>query len=330
MTKEIIVLIHGVNPRSEGSNAVKDYDTLREGVQSELNAKDSLRAKHWRAATPCTPTWGWMRDHNAQARAAHELLQRAQLEAGNQLFTSIDDQSDITWNPLRIVINQLRPVTFYGFGDMFYYCSADGKNGVRQEVGSEIQSCISPDDEALSITLIGHSAGAVIAADLAFYIFNQKGVSKFVNPQHVVKPANKSSLFSSKAVAQTNNWIRKLRRKVGTGRLRLRRLITLGSPFSLVLFRSDAIIRTLADRGAKLDPLDYGLESQFADEVLPRGPRWINVWDKDDVISWPLSFLFGRDDLVVDLHPDVSDQLSKVHGAFWTSRKVHELIAERW
>jgi hypothetical protein len=110
--------------------------------------------------------------------------------------------------------------------------------------------------------------------------------------------------------------------------LRLRRLITFGSPISFLAFRSDALVEILA-RDDRLRPEDYGLKSELTGEPPLPGPRWINLWDRDDPIAWPVSPLM-ESELVEDVYVDVSNSVTSAHTAYWKSRKVHKEIARRW
>ena len=87
--------------------------------------------------------------------------------------------------------------------------------------------------------------------------------------------------------------MKSLESRIKNGALRLRRFITFGSPITLVACRSDAVVQILSD-GKQLDARDYGLQSHLRDGVSELdGPRWINFWDKDDLISWPVEPLMS-------------------------------------
>ena len=108
--------------------------------------------------------------------------------------------------------------------------------------------------------------------------------------------------------------------------------MTFGSPIAFTIFRNDEILQTLANDG-QLDPAHYGLRSDFGNG-LPKltGPRWINFWDKDDPISFPIEPLVAESDsdLALDVYSDVSDSLTGAHNAYWDNEGVHREIAVRW
>jgi hypothetical protein len=124
-----------------------------------------------------------------------------------------------------------------------------------------------------------------------------------------------------------------LRKLAQNNKLRIRRLITFGSPITSMAFRSDAILDVLAANN-ELDPVDYGLDRNPKSFGKPlQGPRWINIWDKDDPIAWPVEPLMKESSnrkIVSDVYIDVSDSISESHNKYWESTKVHEAIADSW
>jgi hypothetical protein len=100
----------------------------------------------------------------------------------------------------------------------------------------------------------------------------------------------------------------------------------MGNPLTAMAFRHSRVVEAVA-AGEKLNPEHYGLH---ADPDLP-GPRWINLWDRDDPLAWPVEPLMDSDHGVVkDIYVNVSDWITKAHGAYWSSKAVHTAIAEHW
>ena len=173
----------------------------------------------------------------------------------------------------------------------------------------------------ISLTLIGHSAGSVVAFDFLFYLF-------FTNPgnrHRYIDPARPGATGAM-------NELKKLRSLAQRDRLRIRRLITFGSPITPLACRSDSVLQLLADN-RQLDPAQYGLDRNPPGFDRLTGPRWINLWDKDDAIAWPVEPLMkstGRAPPVEDIYVDVSDSTLSAHEAYWRSSRVHKVIAEHW
>jgi len=115
---------------------------------------------------------------------------------------------------------------------------------------------------------------------------------------------------------------------VDKSRLRVRRLFTFGSPISLSIFRKQKLIDLVKD-DEKIGVQELGFRQD--DELS--FPRWVNYWDKDDVISYPLAFLyetFGENKVVEDKNIDVSDLVSSAHGKYFESEEMAKDMARVW
>jgi hypothetical protein len=244
----------------------------------------------------------------------------AQSALAERVLESVKETRDWTTNPARFLLPHFRKLTLYGFSDMFYYVSTDGKNAIRTTISEQIAKKIKPlleDEESkISLTLIGHSAGSVVAIDLCFYLFSDQEYP-FVNEN---------------TPEETRKLLQKLRKLANqeNERIRLRRLITFGSPVSMLACRKDKVVEILAD-GGKLIPEQFGMKENrsFSHRIL--GVRWINIWDKDDPIALPVEPLMdNRNNMVKDICLDLSDWLHSVHAAYWASRDVHRTIANYW
>lgn len=308
--QEIVVYIHGVSPEPDGRSHAADYERMHRGIAGHNPAwpKRFLGIE-----------WG-LNDYSC-AECDYELLTDAQRLLGERLFPSLSLDSDFSINPGRMILNNLRPLLYYGFGDMFYYASADGKRTVRNTVAQQLCRYIESEtgwDHPISMTLIGHSAGSVIAFDLAFFLFFAGHDAEYNFLPHD-DPAFDDA--------------RRIRSLADKNLLRIRRLITFGSPIAMLTFRSDAVVKILAAGGA-LNPRDYGFVQNISGEVELPGPRWLNIWDRDDPIAWPVQPLMQVDadaeSPVADIYIDVSDSISKSHSEYWRSERVYKAIAKRW
>ena len=280
---EIVFYIHGVSPSQVGKPHIDEYTQLHRGIAAAKVAAE------WPDQFGGAE-WGWNFDDGGLL--SHKALTQSQNKLGEPLLKAIKEQRDFTINPARLVVNGLRELMFYGFGDMFYYVSADGKSALRHQVAAQILQHLDEQREELdhpvSLTLIGHSAGSVIAFDFLYYVFSQR------NHRYLSESSDDA----------TRRGMERLREMAASGQLRLRRLITLGSPISLVAFRSDAVVEILS-RGEKLRPADYGLSSSLEGQAELPGVRWINIWDKDDPIAFPIGPLMDSP-LAEDVYIDVS------------------------
>jgi hypothetical protein len=332
---EIVAYIHGVTPRGQKDHRA-DYDTLHKGLQRH-NPKipDDY----------CGAEWGWD-PTNGQGRS-HQLLDKAEEELGQRALDAVHDHTDFTLNPLRIAIDKFRGLMMFNFADMFYYVSQDGKNAVRYALAETILEHLhqqgvnlDPGGDAVSLTLLGHSAGSVVAFDFLFALFYApRQVKDFIAPEKVQSgPSQKGpAAVTAPNVTQTLNDLQRLKDMADAGNLRVRRLFTFGSPITMTAFRSDPLLEILSrdndpTRANRIDAAQYGLtrnDPAFGPPLA--GPRWVNLWDKDDPIAWPVEPLVKQaGNEVIDVYVDVSDSVTTAHGQYWANDKCHKEFARRW
>ncbi len=315
---EIVFYIHGVTPVDEVQLHTADYNALHNGIRAA--GVDPM----WPSLAECGGAeWGW--NYDGGEAKSHKALAAAQRVYGSRLLPIVREQNDFSWRFLeRRVVDSLRKTVFYGFGDMFYYVSREGKWAVRLEVAKQILEHIDrrrgDSGRPLSLTLLGHSAGAVVAFDFLYYLFSQRKTG-YLNSAGETKKTRSDA-------RRCRERLHELSELASSQQLRLRRLVTFGSPVGFLTFRSDAVVEILA-RNGRLRPADYGLDSRLQEDEPLAGPRWINIWDKDDPIAWPVAPLMDSP-LVDDVYVDVSDAVADVHTAYWESKRVHEAIAQRW
>lgn len=320
--KEVIIFIHGVTENPDVDSPRKWYDDLYDGVDLVIGD----RRKAWRDATRCDVFWGFNYD-DIEEPTGHRLLTQAEKELGDRVMQKVHDTWEFTLNPMRLAVTYLaRPLSIYRFADIFYYVSSDGKAAIRAAVAEQVMQQIDPQDceegEGLSLTILGHSAGSVIAFDFCFFLFFSEDHA-FVDPSSMRKMNSHTH--------HACNQMKELRTLAQTGRLRLRRLYTFGSPISMVAYRADSLLSLFA-KGKRLNPRHYGLLPTKPQEPL-EGPRWINIWDKDDPIAYPVEPLLhecwsGR--LIKDINMDVSMSVAAAHNAYWDSPEVYQAIADHW
>jgi hypothetical protein len=114
-----------------------------------------------------------------------------------------------------------------------------------------------------------------------------------------------------------------LREMTEDGRLTLKRLITMGSPISMLILRSDRRIRDLA-YGGRVSPSSVGIDGSGE---KPDDPAWVNIWNKYDPISFPVAPIMEEGAPVTDFHVRVAWNPLKSHTGYWTSKNVHRLLA---
>ncbi|MDJ0554288.1 MAG: hypothetical protein QNJ68_07610 [Microcoleaceae cyanobacterium MO_207.B10] len=338
--EEYLVYIHGVSQEYDQPHQ-QAYDYLHDGISACI----SRDVSEWHNAKRCDVEWGW-NYQNDPTPEGHHLLAKAQEVLAARIFPKIKEADDFSLNPGRFILPGARELILKGFSDIFYYVSEDGQNSVRLEVlstileANDIQNCLA-EEQPFSITLLGHSAGSVIAFDLLLYLFSGDGVdarSSGLSKKSFIDfeaPSVRNTLnrkYSRSGGNSLQENLEKLRKMAQEGKIRVRRLVTFGSPISKLAFRRDDFLEILANDGY-LNPKELGLDRnpEVFGEPLKR-PRWINLWDKDDIIAWPVEPLMGEQDagLVADIYTNVDWKISTAHNQYWNSKIVHEKIAEHW
>ncbi|MGB3531969.1 MAG: hypothetical protein WBA13_00465 [Microcoleaceae cyanobacterium] len=318
--QEHLIYIHGVSQDNNQSHE-SVYNMLHQGVEAVRSPFPNRSL--WDKSSRCDVEWGW-NYHNEAFPDGNHLLAEAQDRFAEAILPEIKDEKDITWNPLRMLLFTMRTLMIKGFSDMFYYASRDGKSSIRATVASQIMQCIKQpleEGKPISLTLMGHSAGSVVAFDFLFYLFA---------PQNILKEQEFIETQLEEIDVDTLKDFEKLRHLAENKKLRIRRLITFGSPISMLAFRSNAVVQILAN-GGKLNPSHYGLDQNhpiFGSAL--KGPRWVNFWDKDDIISWPVEPLMQNAFMIKDIYADVGDRIATAHNEYWDNKIVHENIAEIW
>src|SRR5439155_3217380 len=124
---------------------------------------------------PIRVEWGW--DSNETIQNDRYLAMAEKLVA-EQAIAIEQGTPDFSLNPLRLINPVLRRMFLYGFADLFYYVSNDGEWAVRQNVFSHLVNQVFGREtyqaSKVSLTLIAHSAGSVIAHDLLYHLFREQ------------------------------------------------------------------------------------------------------------------------------------------------------------
>ena len=249
------------------------------------------------------------------------------------------------------LLSPLRKIELYGLSDVFYYVTTDGRKSVRDRIADQIGTAIGAlldDPEAcVSFTLIGHSAGSVIAFDIVTSLLT--GEQSFIDTvdslekkearlgselEDLNKLLSGEPYTKGQAVVEDTLAVTQRRRKLLVGiqekRFTLRRLFTLGSPITMLAFRSDEDVRSLAyGQPISLDRLGLAPENSGT-AGQSESLRWANLWDVRDPISFPVEPLVEESPVVKDFHVKTTVNFLKSHTAYWTSRQVHKVIGAQW
>jgi hypothetical protein len=211
------------------------------------------------------------------------------------------------------VYKPIRELLFFAIADLMYYVSSDGKQALRKHVFGNIASQIQKlanKTNRISLTFFTHSAGTLITHDLLYNLYGKKkkkGEAVDSDIKRILKYARRKSQEDTSATL-----------------LRVRRLYTFGSPISLLSIRSNSLINKLRNHQL-LDAEDIGLRQ--ADGL--ENPRWVNFWDKDDLIAAPVSFLYDNSmGVIEDVPVNAGIILPSAHTGYWFSQEMANYIAD--
>lgn len=287
--RDVVVYIHGLVPREPFPHTER-YRSFHDGLRArgvslpEFDTPDVIETEFW---------WS----HDGELLTGD--LARAQETIGALVPTGVHRTDLLTGGLMRGV----RELVQYTWADAFYYTSPDGERRTRADLWNQILRAV-PHDEAVDLTVVAHSGGALVAVDFLFYLFS--GEREDARTEY----------------AEADRW------RSAEDRWRIDRLVTMGSPLAPLVVRSvDLVDRFANEPGFRLDPASIGFERRTHGG---RAPRWLNVWDVHDILSFPVAKLYGDDLRVRDLYPDVGDWPGSVHGRYWTAEGAHRMVAAHW
>lgn len=246
--------------------------------------------------------WGWDTDAAGATRTL-ELAQRAIQDRIDEATPR--DRTSLSSLLFAPAIDPVRMLLTLGWSDLIYYVGDKGKRRTREVVWGEIFRKVGVDWHT-DITIIAHSAGSLIALDFLYWLFSGRR-------DHELSALDE--LPDDVAITRAReSW-------------RIRRFVTFGSSIAPMLVRSADVVDTLAGPGRptlSVEPL--GLTRPGHDG---RDPLWLNVWDRHDVLSYPVE-PFYTGGKVQDLYPDHSDSLLGGHDAYFEAESVHRMLAAHW
>lgn len=298
---EVPVFIHGITTGKD----VESHGAKYRRFLAKINAALAKRGKPQfdeDAGSIIMVEWGWK-----ESLGEDRDLAEAERKIAGQVFKKAF--------PLSLPWKMLRETFLYGFNDLLYYVTEEGERTVRENVFEHIGKKIRlrrveararkiPTN--LSLTFIAFSAGTVIAHDLLYHLFRENEGSR----------AEKHEIAVRTLVQQQH--------------IRIRRFYTMGSPIAALSVRTNRLIKRIIE-GEKFHPSEIGL---LADDGLSN-PRWVNFWDKDDIISHPVEFLYephdpaaGRNPVIVDKQINLGWLFPKIHYKYWESSQVIDYIAK--
>ena len=301
---EIPVFIHGIILEDDPVPHDGEYDSLLELVNEELMkiSKPAITEESIKGE------WGW-----GQSTGKDKILAEVQAKITKKTMPTVKDAGDFTLIPHRWLLNFMRTFFIRGVSDLFYYISADGEKALRDNLFKLLSEAITDrldgnSENNVSLTFFAYSAGSVITHDFLFHLIR--------------KPDEKKSLVYAGEMNKIRKWARL---DDPNRRIRIRKVYSFGSPITPMMIRSHSLMKKILE-DEKIDPSELG----FISEEGLSNPRWVNYWDKDDVLAFPLEYFYAEVEgkkIVADEYLDTSDLPHKAHTKYWKSRKMARHIA---
>jgi hypothetical protein len=304
---EVPVFIHGVSPDEKPKSHKAEYSSLLKAINYGLKERGKSPL-----VKPIYMEWGrkypgskGMDQYLAQVERRLNGLVKESM--GNNNYASIP-----------FAYKTIRELLFFAVADLMYYVSSDGEKALRahvfRDLAARITELANQGFNRISLTFFTHSAGTLIAHDLLYHLFGKtytKGEMAGNEVKDIMKYARKKSMDQTSATL-----------------LRVRRLYTFGSPISLLSIRANSLVKRLnTPKVQLLDTEAIGLRA--ADGL--ENPRWVNFWDKDDLIAAPVGFLYkNTTNVIEDVTVNAGSLLPKAHTEYWYSLEMANYIADTY
>ncbi|MCP4229858.1 MAG: hypothetical protein GY771_06880 [bacterium] len=338
---EIPVFIHGIMPDPHPGNHRDNYEKLLKNINDFLDKSGKPKLE-----TDIIPIeWGWRQSAENVPASKDEYLS----ETENIIYDYVKKASPwySHFNPFflwRILSFCIRKLFLLGLADLFYYVGDEGKRAVRNSVFNGIREGIrffenTCPGKRYSLTFITYSAGTIIAHDFLWHLYGRRfyeranemeieyklGAARLTDAGIDAKEI--ADLMFDESEKRMHEEIDEIRKLIKGGRLRIKRLYTMGSSVTPLILRYHHFADCVRE-GRGLDPNSIGL----SEEDGLRETRWMNFWDKDDFLSFPVEFLYKNptgSNTVVDRYINLPG-LAYVHNKYWGSERIAKKIAENW
>lgn len=327
------ILIHGMTTNLVPTRHGPDYSRLTEAI---FHLRPELEGRmHLHIGVEWGQRVGPADDKEPPDRrlSVAELFLRKNV-AYSRLRGQADEEQDF-FHPDEREFSQLwRPVTdtikdnifCLGMTDALYYASPEGEQAIRRAVYTQVLEGLETFQFADEVHLhvVAQSLGATVAFDFLFGLFVDRshyaphgGIPDFVREN-----ASSADPTVRRAVENYAFW----RQRAEAKTLRLGSLATTGSQLALFLLRKQAIVDRLAAAAPQLlDPGVIGVERDRPDGRI----RWINFFDADDVLGYPVRRLFDSR-CIAEHRVDTGTLPDRAHNGYWQNDRVIEETALLW
>lgn len=178
-------------------------------------------------------------------------------------------------------------------GDVIAYID-EADNKIRETAWGHIRQYLeAPDGSVKPYSIVGHSLGSVIAYDFVFAMMVREKLFDFAGAPKLT-------------TAQVKLW-----------QDSFQNLYTMGSPIGLFMMRHRDLWQN--DFGKLINPVDKTAKNRF----------WLNVWDKDDLVAYPLEKIFKNQvgKALMDVEVDTGMLMPWAHTMYWDDAETAKAIA---
>jgi hypothetical protein len=318
---EIAIVVHGITPNRTSPDEDPSYQRFRENLKQafyrmRLNHQFDFMLGDENVIYIYYGSKRAQRFSGDNISNNLEMLQQIIGEFDARAWQKTEDRPDSLLR--QTAFKNIREVMLYGISDAFYYNSRHGGNAIRGVILKQIyqglkkngvlnDQGIIPEPGKISFTIYSHSLGAIVMYDLLELIFseNEESIAEFVDD-----PVALQALEGFLKLKQAN-------------RVRVRKFFSMGTQIPVMYLKYEDSMQTMLVGELK------NIEHIFPSGEGVADPRWINLWDKDDILGYPLAYLFNNrsetdEKIVFDVAVDAGDYLP--HIAYWWSKDVAEVI----
>jgi hypothetical protein len=179
-------------------------------------------------------------------------------------------------------------------GDVIAYVD-EADNKIRATVWDQMRKYLDLGaGQVCPFSIIGHSLGSVIAYDFIFALMQRNKIFDFAGTPKLDETA-------------INNW-----------KHAFQNLYTMGSPIGLFMMRHRDLWQN--DFAKLVNPVEKNSKLRF----------WLNIWDKDDLVAYPLEKIFKNQDgkALTDVEVDTGMLMPWAHTKYWEDAETARAIAD--
>jgi hypothetical protein len=302
MAKHYLIFIHGIGER-QPEQPLKQGNDKADKAQNESydqlwhnlakGYEHLVNGEFEQDFAPIYTDWHTERIHNAEATIF------------NKAFPELVKPNALS------IMRPLRNFATFFLGDVVAYVSED-VNFIRRTVWQQMWAQLEqPLKEGATYSILAHSLGSVVAFDYLFSLFNPQQPELFVpKPDPAARPED----IHLEPVHYPDS------EELGLLQNNFRHFFTFGSPVGLFMLRKGSLWMEGTPFGSAYNP------------IKEQGRVWLNFYDREDLIAYPLSELFQLNPenphsyLPADIAINTGFTPYDAHVNYWQNKDMAEKI----